>query len=81
LDADEGYSILPGKLFPVPRRNSFRDYFGNIIADHITAVRIPRYAAGTITVEIVFHLLAPSAIAASRSARGTAAKIPPCCAA
>src|SRR5713101_6896921 len=39
-----------------------------------TAVRIPLYAAGTITVAIVFHLLAPSAIAASRSARGTASK-------
>src|SRR4051812_38671764 len=28
-----------------------------------TAVRMPRYAAGTITVAIVFHLLAPRAIA------------------
>ncbi len=32
---------------------------------------MPRYAAGTITVTIVFHLLAPSAMAPSRSIRGT----------
>src|ERR1700676_3118607 len=37
-----------------------------------TAVRIPRYAAGTTTDAIVFHLLAPRAMAPSRSERGTA---------
>src|SRR5713226_6683347 len=37
-----------------------------------TAVRIPRYAAGTITVAMVFDLLAPRAMAASRRAFGTA---------
>src|SRR5712692_3899372 len=36
-----------------------------------TAVRIPRYAAGTMTVAMVFHLLAPRAIAPSRNALGT----------
>src|SRR6266576_6358443 len=36
------------------------------------AVRMPRYAAGTMTVAIVFHLLAPRAMAASRKGFGTA---------
>src|SRR5207247_11277669 len=35
------------------------------------AVRMPRYAAGTMTVAIVFHLLAPRAMAASRKGFGT----------
>ena len=35
---------------------------------------MPRYAAGTTTDAIVFHLLAPSAMAPSRNERGTARK-------